>query len=477
MKIRSDGLWAGSQETYDKWVELDAAVDEKIRAFTPGDSVDDSDKPYLLEINSDGVGVISIHGPLTNRDSWVNQFFGVTSYGAIREALIYAAEAPEVQQILLDVHSGGGSVAGVLDTANLIRMVNDKVKPITAFSDGAMMSAAYWLGVSAGEVYASKTAEVGSIGVIATHMERSKMLKDAGIGVTVMRSGKEKALANAVEPLSEKAKAQIQGQLDEVYKIFVGHVAEARNVPYAYADANMADGKEFLGQQALDAGLVDDITSYDELMQSLIKKSVDSINNTYDNRGNATQGGVMKRTLSKEQLLAAAAEGINAQASTEVEVDEAALAAATTAAATAPAAKPDAEAAEKPEAKAEDAGVIAMLQGQLKQASADLLKANVDLSKVTDQLAAATDAQSGLAAIAAKSVNNMRVAMGLSAVDTATLSATALLAEHKTLSEQFAATFKSGGVAAVDAVSEEKANKPAPDSLAQARLAALKFSK
>ena len=450
MKIRADGLWAGSQESYDKWVAIDAAIDQKLLAYTPGQDNQDGtpDIPELLDIQ-EGVGTISIKGPLTNRDSWFNSLMGVTSYGAIREALIYAAESPDVSQILLSIDSGGGAVSGCVDTANLIGMVNDKIKPVTALADGMMCSAAYWLGSSAGEVYASVTSDVGSIGIIVIHFEQSKALKEAGIGATVMRSGKYKVLANGVEPLTADAKAQIQGQLDAAYKIFVEHVAQARNVPYADADANMADGKEFFGQQAKDAGLVDGITNYDALMQSLLNKSIDASKISMDNRGNSPQGGIMKQTLKPEQLLAAAAEGVV----TGIAPDAAAILAATEAQAAKDAADAAAIEAAKPPASepVAEVGVVALLQAQLKDAQSALMQANVDNSKLTDQLAGMKASHDGLVAIAKKSVSNMRVALGGSAADLSALTADALLAEHQSLSTQFASTFKVGGVAAVDA--------------------------
>lgn len=462
MKIRSDGLWAGSQDSYEKWVSIDEAINEKLAAYSPNQDEEEPDNPEILEIQG-GVGVIAIKGPLTNRDSWLNEMMGVTSYGAIREALVFAAESPEVTQILLDIDSPGGAVSGALDTANLIKMVNDKVKPVTAFADGMMASAAYWLGSSAGEVYASQTANVGSIGVVATHMERSKMLKDAGIGVTVIRSGEFKALANGVEPLTEVAKAQLQSQIDAANKVFVSHVAEVRNVPYAYCDANMAQGREFFGQQALDAGLVDGITSYDALMADLLNKSIDTSKNSINNRGNSFQGGDMKRTLTPEQILAAAAEGvgITAGAPDAGLGDTAAIAAAAAqaqadllAAESVAAERAAATALASAEALKPDAGVVAMLQTQLKDANAALMQANIDLAQAKGRYEAMLAEVTPMLNIAKNSVNNMRVALSMSALDMSAMLPASVLAEHASTSAMFKAQMPVGGVAAVDAVTE-----------------------
>lgn len=268
-------LWAGTEACFSEYLQMNSAPD-KMKAgvvYTQGGAMQQAQEelPYLLEIEN-GIGLISIHGPMSNEANPWDKHYGTASYPAIREAVAYAGQSADVKAIILDIASGGGSVAGVSDTGALIRRVNDTQKPVVAYSDSGMMSAAYWLGSSAGNLFSSSTAMVGSIGVIQMHMERSKMLADMGIGVTVMRAGKFKALANGVEPLTADAKAEIQAQLDASYKVFVSHVADARGLSYDVVDKTMAQGREFFGEQALSAGLVDGILSFDALVAKVQSK-------------------------------------------------------------------------------------------------------------------------------------------------------------------------------------------------------------
>lgn len=450
-------IWAGSDASYAQYLANDEAISLKMANSDYQDEEDEEDTPYLFE-KQDGVGIVSIKGPITNREVWYNSIFKVASYGAIREALLHAAQDPEVTQILLDIDSGGGAVAGLFDTANLISMINDKVKPVTTYGGDSMCSAAYALGVSAGKVYAGRTSTVGSIGVIATHMEYSKQLAADGVGVTVIRSGKRKALVSNLEPLSPEAEAVIREQIGFLDQMFVEHVAASLNVPYAYAKENIAqEGREFFGEAAKEVGLIDDVTSFDAVMAELIKNSDAAIKNTVDYRGgfgnnqaNTQLGGAM-RTLTTEQVPAAAeVEKTEVQAAAE-QVVQAAVA-----------------------APAADNAVVAMLQSQLKDAQASLMQANVEHSKLKDQYDAMAAAQAGLLAIAAQSVNTMRVAMKMPAIDAAMASAAALLAEHQSLSTQFATQFPVGGVAAVATEPEDKKAKPATlDAMSQARLNAI----
>jgi uncharacterized protein YciU (UPF0263 family) len=305
-------------------------------------------------------------------------------------------------------------------------------------------------------------------------MEYSKQLKDEGVGVTVFRSGQYKALVNSVEALTDVAKIQLQSQLDAAYQIFVEHVAEARNVPFDYCDKEMCDGKEFFGEQELAAGLVDGIMSYDELMTDLLNNSIDTSAISINNPRNNTQGVTMKRTLSKEQLMAAAAEGVQLEASAApavVPAEPTTLVEPEAAAEAAPVAEAVVDVVE---ITAEvQIGVVEMLQAQLKDVGAQLLAANVDLSKLNDQVAGMQAAHDGLLAIAQKSVSNMSLALNGTPFSAEGLSAAAVVDHHRVLSEKFTAQFKAGGVAAIDAAKEEETSKPAIDPRHMARVNAV----
>jgi len=168
-------LWAGTEQSLEAY---NAAV---TRAELKADGMqwqqsDPEALPHLLDIQGD-VGIISIKGSLTNDDSFMSMLRGATSYNDIRHAVVAAATNPDVKAILLDIDSGGGAVNGVMDTSKLIRMVHDNLKPVTAYGSGSLYSGAYWLGMAAGSVYAGETTGVGSIGVIAAHMERMSIIQ------------------------------------------------------------------------------------------------------------------------------------------------------------------------------------------------------------------------------------------------------------------------------------------------------------
>lgn len=494
-----DTHWAGTETALAAYIGMLVRDEERVQAgVTYASSKAEKALPYLLSLEGN-IGIVAIKGPMTNRTSYWDDMDKRATYSAIREAVVQAAIDPDVDQIILDIDSGGGSVAGVADVGTLIRNIHTYVKPVTAFTDGNMMSAAYWLGAAAGKVYASKVAGVGSIGVIAMHTEMSKMLADMGIAVTVMRAGKFKALANSAEPLTDAAKAQMQAALDSTYGVFVQHVADMRGVTYNKADTTMAQGREFYGEAALSAGLVDGIETFDSLMSKL---SVDKQQGISHNPQKISTGNTMtttKKALTAQDIAAlasgviptAATAPVTPVASNEAPVagtPEAEAAAAAAAAAAAPAAgTPEAAAAAAAAAAAPAAAapvatpaatapvaadVVSFLQAQVKEKDAALLAANIEVSGLKARVTDFEASLSGLLAIAAKSTNNMRIALGGSAVDMSKQTATQVLADHAAQAEAFGKKFVAGGIAAVDA-SQAKKDEAAPvDALTRARLAA-----
>ena len=460
-------LWAGTEHSLALAME---AHDRMMAGAFSDDEEDDDEVPFNYSVQGD-VGIIAIKGSLTNRDVWYNRYLGVTSYADIRKALMYAASS-DVKAIVLDIDSGGGAVNGVADASSLIQLIDKNVKPIYAFTDGTMCSAAYWLGCSARETYSSNVSTVGSIGVIATHMEYSKALKEAGVGVTVIRAGEFKALANSVEPLSDKAKTQLQTQLNSAYQVFLEHVADCRNTTVNLCDANMAQGREFFGKDALAAGLVDGIESFDSVMTKISVKLLDNEKYSNNNLGNYQRGIDMGKKALTETDIAALAAGVDIEASTEPEATPVAEEIVEPAAETTAVTETETE-NEKHEG---NASVVSFLQAQVKDKDAEILNLSVELKGIKDKVASMEATHTGLTDVVRKAVAGMKVRMGASNVDLSAASAQELLADYAATADAFVKTFKAGGVAAVDAASAEN-QSPQISPRHMARVNAARFTK
>lgn len=221
-------------------------------------------KPYQI-IN--GKAVIKIDGVLMkNPGAFLKMCFGVNDLVEIGENIKQAGIDRDVNMVSLKIDSPGGTVDGTEDTANIVREVA-KIKPVIAYVDGMMASGAYWIGSAAHEIFISgKTAELGSIGVATYHVDKSEFYNREGIKFTDIYSGKYKRMVTETKPLSEEGKEYIQDHVDEIYKIFVDNVAENRGVSTEKVLSDMADGKIFLGENAISAGLADGVMPFDDVL-------------------------------------------------------------------------------------------------------------------------------------------------------------------------------------------------------------------
>lgn len=202
--------------------------------------------------------VIGIKGALVNSDKWYLRYFGQVGYPHITDQLMRAYNDPAVTSVVLDMNSPGGAVNGVGQTSEIIQALSTH-KPVTVFADGLLCSGGYWLASAAEHITVTDLTEVGSIGVIMTHIEYSKALEKAGITPTVLREGRYKALMSSYEPLSDEAKAQARHSMSVIYEAFLNHVAEGRKVTKEHADQVMGQGRTFWGAEGVGVNLVDTV--------------------------------------------------------------------------------------------------------------------------------------------------------------------------------------------------------------------------
>lgn len=237
-------------------------IDWKGMEARVGLMISEPDEPYQI---MNGVAVIPIHGVLSKGASFFSFLFGRASMKQIGMAFAAALDDQAVNAILLDVDSPGGTVDGTEELAEQIFQARG-IKPIVAYTDGTMASAAYWIASAADKIFISgDTVEVGSIGVVATHIDYSEQDKQYGEKWTEITGGHYKRLASGHKPLSDDGASYIQGQVDYLYAAFVNTIARNRGVDEKRSLA-MADGKIFIGTQAIEAGLVDGVSTFSDLV-------------------------------------------------------------------------------------------------------------------------------------------------------------------------------------------------------------------
>ena len=235
------------------------------------ESMLDSERSY--PITKDGIATINVQGTLSKRMNMLMALSGGASYQVLTSTIEKALADDEVKGIFFYVDSPGGAGDGLFDFTDALFSFRGR-KPMVAFTDGQMASAAYIAMSAADYVVASNvTNEIGSIGVLAVHADLSKKYEMEGIKPTVMKAGKYKALGNRYEPLSKKAKDEIQEQLDFIYSLVVDKVAAHRRTSIDYTNNSMAQGRLFNAKDALSLSLIDEIMTKKQTlnwMRSLI---------------------------------------------------------------------------------------------------------------------------------------------------------------------------------------------------------------
>jgi len=201
-----------------------------------------------------GVAIIPVFGPLMQHASLLDKQCGATSYDDIREDLETAA-ASRVDCVVLNIDSPGGQVTGCQETGEFIVQFQIETGiPCYAFTDRQMCSAAYWLACSCEQIFGTRSAMVGSIGVIMGFLECSEKMKMEGIKAEIFTSGKYKAAGNPALAVTDEQREYLQGLVADGFASFAEHVLARR--PGVQMES--MEGQVMFGAQAQAAGLVDE---------------------------------------------------------------------------------------------------------------------------------------------------------------------------------------------------------------------------
>lgn len=405
----------------------------------------------------ENVAIIEIKGQLTNKNSWYNRYCGLISYDQIREAIVEAVELG-VGSILFDGDGPGGSVAGMKDLSNFIQNLD---VPTIFHTSGTAASALYFLGISTEKFYADSMSEVGSIGVVMTLMEYTEQMKKAGVHAEVFRSGKHKQAGNPYEKLSAENRKYMKDQVMTYANKFYEFVSEQRGIPLPAMEEIMT-GKTFIGEEALTAGLVDKIMSFDEALAEAIilaEKTLDTGEQTGNyqhgyslNKGASAREGekTMAKKFSKQHLaaLVKAGKGIDTPAPDASDNKKTELTAEELAAIEAENETETTETGDDP-AMVEASKLTEMTekfdtsQVELADLTSKLEEAGKNL---TSTVAAHEEAIKPMVDAICGQIDGMRIALSLSSVDMKEWEPSAIMKEHENVSATFEKSFVTGGV-------------------------------
>lgn len=207
------------------------------------------------------VALIPVSGVITTAESsGLYATEGAVS-GTIVNFIKKANENDNIKAIVVEINSPGGSpvASDEIGTA----LMKSK-KPTVAIIREVGASGGYWVAVSTDHIIANRMSLTGSIGVIASYLEFDGLMNDYNVSYRRYVSGKYKDIGSPLKEATSNEQLLFQQKLDLLHKYFKDHVQQQRNLTDGQIDS-VATGIFYLGAEAYDLGLVDELGGYDEV--------------------------------------------------------------------------------------------------------------------------------------------------------------------------------------------------------------------
>lgn len=234
----------------------------------PASPMDSPRERMPATVDEECIATVQVVGVLAHRVDMVDAMSGRTSYETLAAEIDRLAADPNVAGILLEVDSPGGEAAGCFDVAARIAAAA-KAKPVVGVANQYAFSAGYAILSQADKVFVPQTGEVGSIGVVTTHMDMSAAAAQQGVRITHVHAGKHKVDGSPWMALSDEARAKLQRDVDTVYEQFCSTVEQGRGARLTATAAKETEADTFIGAQAVEAGLADAIGGKAEALAAL----------------------------------------------------------------------------------------------------------------------------------------------------------------------------------------------------------------
>jgi capsid assembly protease len=208
-----------------------------------------------------GIRTIEIGGSLVNRFAAADS--GVVSYDEIRDSLASAVADSTVRGIMMRFDSFGGEVNGLWDLADEVRQARE-IKPVWGSVDDAAYSAGFAIAAQVQRLYVTRTAGVGSVGIIAMHYDLSRYYEQAGVRPVAVFAGSHKNDFSTLAPLKDEALAWLQASVDQEWERFLEYVAGGRGLTAEAVRATQAAVYE--GTQAIEIGFADVLGTFNQAL-------------------------------------------------------------------------------------------------------------------------------------------------------------------------------------------------------------------
>jgi len=200
--------------------------------------------------SGDKIAVVELKGVITSSEEFVRQ---VKKYRTDRS----------IRALLVRVESPGGGVVASQEMYEELRKTRDGGKPVVVSMGSIAASGGYYVACGASRVVANRGTLTGSIGVISEFLQLREAMDKLGIDVKTVKSGRLKDSGTPTRPMNREDEAYFQALSNDVHRQFVAVVERERGLGHDEALA-LSDGRVFTGEQAVKAGLVDTLGTFED---------------------------------------------------------------------------------------------------------------------------------------------------------------------------------------------------------------------
>ena len=218
--------------------------------------------------NNDKIAIIYAEGTILMGEEPRNLSDQLTPNTIITE-LDKALKNKNIKGIVLRVNSPGGSALASAVINNKIKEV-DKVKPVYVSIGGIAASGGYYISADAKKIFADKGSLTGSIGVVSLIPNVKELVEKIDINIEELKKGEYADIYSLTNEVTKDKLDKIYASNLKVYDEFLNVVSEGRDLNREYVHS-IAQGKVWLGEEALELKLVDKIGGIEDTISNLAK--------------------------------------------------------------------------------------------------------------------------------------------------------------------------------------------------------------
>jgi signal peptide peptidase SppA len=261
------GIWQVHDQPFKAIVERCQGMDlhAHLQSDAVKQSVSDRDSREY-QLSRDGIAIMRVDGPMMK---------AVPSMGAgvstvrLRQQIKAARRDPEVRGALLVMDTPGGTAKGNSDLADEVRAFAAE-KPIFAFIEDLTASAGVAIASQTTKRYANNpNAMYGAMGTYAVIEDQSARAEKLGVKVHVIRAGEYKGMAESGTEVTEQHLAELQRIVNSLNEEYLSTIARGLNKSVEYVRP-LADGRIIFASNAVAAGLLDGVQTFEATYQELV---------------------------------------------------------------------------------------------------------------------------------------------------------------------------------------------------------------